>query len=273
MVSIEEEMSEEDESRGLYRTLKSLAPPIIGTFFIWLYYRETFACTANATGLIGTCWPLWQLWGLIFFLGWWSALAVEKDLKLGTMKIIWTDGHSTTTGRMWPAGDFFIVRAGGLRWRGFEHEGGEGLLIFHKTCLNKLGRQIAITARLKPTAFKSLPKPVRDSILAFGFTKLRPYRYGLIDPHRYRYDKLLKLDPKLAAKILGKVGGLQELPPELFSTLLDEGNKTSYTFEKLADKALAKLESQGEAISRINTQQNHWNSISRFVRGKEKDED
>ena len=266
MVSIEEELSEEEEQQSLKKMLKSIALPAVATFLVFAYYNNVWVCTA-VEGVMNSCWPLWVVWGVIFFTSWWSVMAFEKDLKLGTIKVVWTDGNTTTTGRKWPAGDFYIMRAGGFRCMGFEKEGSEGLLIFHKTSLNMLGRQIAIAARLRPTPFKKLPRVVREHILAYGFRKFKPYRYGLVDPQRYR----LKIKVGEAAKSI-LPGKLEELPPELFNTLLDEANRTSYTYEKLSTASMNKLESLDSQIQRINASKGLWESITSRVKSKPEEE-
>ena len=250
-----EEYDEEEQAFSWKKALKSVGLPLVMTLFVFWYYPDTYACTAQA-GVLDTCWPLWQLWTIIFFTGWWSMMAFEKDLKLGTMKIVWSDGHTTSTGRPYHAGDFTIYRAGGLRWMGFEKEGGEGLVIAHKTAINKLGRQTAITAKLNPTQFRELPKAVRDTITALGFVKYKPYRFGLVDPQKY----LLKLKAGETIDNM-KFGKLDELKPEEFQVLYKETNKISKAFETLHKKSLDKLEQQASQISRIGVSDSLWSNV------------
>ena len=251
-----EELDSEEENTTLKKTIKTFIVPIFVTLFIAFYYPNTALCTTDTSGILGQCWPSWQVSGVLTALVWWTLLGIDKDLKLGSPQIVWTDGHTTTTGRRYQAGDFYIMRAGGIRFRNFEFKGKEGLIIFHKATLNALGMQTAIPVMLKPTPFAKLPKSVRDHIVAYGLLKYKPYRFGLIDPHHYKQK--IKPEGELASI---KPGRLKELSPTMFTTLYEESNSISNVFEQLNTAALNQLESLKSQISRIGVEEGLWRSI------------
>ncbi len=245
MSSIEDEYDEEEKQMSMKSTIKSIALPILFVIAVAFFYRDHYFCSMT-NGVMISCWPTWQF-ALAVFPMWWSFMAFEKELKLNSAKVTWTDGSTSYDERIYPAGDFYIVRAGGFKWMAFYRPGKEGLLIFHKTAMNQLGRQIAVAARLKPTPYRDLDFNVQQAIKAYGFMNLKPFRYGLVDPQRYQ--NLIKVSKKTSELLPGK---LTQMPATEFEELIKSANRQRTAFEKIGDTSLNKMEGYEGKIARIN---------------------
>lgn len=85
-------------------------------------------------------------------------------IKHRSRKVIWERGYSTFTGTIFDEGNYGIIRLGGNDFL-VPLEGRDGIIIFPKTAVNRIGKSTALTVSTIRARFEELPRTIQRRIL------------------------------------------------------------------------------------------------------------
>jgi len=111
-------------------------------------------------------------------------------MRYASPQVVWEDGHDSCTGTWIPAGNYAIIRGGGIRAFEMELEGEltKETLIVPIDCITKRGKNIVISAYLEEETLERLPPEVKKKIIELNVKP--PYLLGYISEEQLksRYD-------------------------------------------------------------------------------------
>jgi len=170
------------------------------------------------------------------------AYLMVAGMRYASPQVIWEDGHDSCTGTWIPAGNYAIIRAGGIRAFEFEMEEGftKKVIIAPLDCITKRGKNIVISAYLEEEPLERLPHEVKKKIEELNLKP--PYLLGYIS------EEALK--SRYEAKSIEDITGLREIEGTQLVELVKQKDRFANSLlELLDDIASGKMQSVEQIVA------------------------
>jgi len=142
------------------------------------------------------------------------------SLKYFSTRIVWENGHSSTTGFGTDKENWRLYRLGGIN-KGIVREGKDGTIIAPITAVNALGRNIAIKVVTTLCPLSELPENVREHVEDYNYPP--PYYWGISSEEQALSE----------LKDIEKLSGMSNPTLDFILPYIKEINKSNYNLHQL----------------------------------------
>lgn len=191
-----------------------------------------------------------HVWGIALIMAAIFGRLSWAALKNMSPKIVWQTGYSTTDGHFIKAGNWGIMKLGGVDTNFLKLPGTDGIVIFPLTALNTVGRSAVLVISKELTTLESLPLEVQKAISDFKLPY--PYYFGVISQDQFNEKVEVKGDTDQEQMELDrKLSGLKKPDTLTVVRALKEEYRTTTMLKEQVDFKMERTEKFGAGAVRV----------------------